>query len=95
MTELLEKQETTLASLRELLCPASTEKTEAVLKRAGMETGDQKREAPKEPAGKSSPAPGHGRNGAAACRGAQKVKVPPQSLQAGDPCPEAERGGKI
>ena len=31
VTGLLEKQETTLASLRELLCHASTEKTEAVL----------------------------------------------------------------
>ena len=34
VTGLLEKQETTLASLRELLCHASTEKTEAVLKQA-------------------------------------------------------------
>jgi len=45
VTGLLEKQETTLASLRELLCPASTEKTEAVLKQAGIESGDKKRKA--------------------------------------------------
>jgi transposase len=95
VTGLLEKQETTLASLRELLCPASTEKTEAVLKQAGIETGEQKRKTPKEPAGKSAPAPGHGRNGAAAYRGAQKVQVPHESLQAGDPCPDAECGGKV
>ena len=38
VTELLEKQETTLASLRQLLCHANTEKTEAVLKQAGLET---------------------------------------------------------
>jgi len=31
VTELLEKKETTLAALRELLCPASTEKTDKVL----------------------------------------------------------------
>lgn len=31
VTELLEKKETTLAALRQLLCPASTEKTEKVL----------------------------------------------------------------
>ena len=37
VTGLLGKQETTLASLRELLCPASTEKTEAVLKQAGID----------------------------------------------------------
>ena len=42
VTELLEKQETTLRNLRELLCPASTEKTEKVLKQAGMDTGEKK-----------------------------------------------------
>ena len=60
VTGLLEKQETTLASLRELLCPASTEKTEAVLKQAGIETGDKQRKAPKEH-GRSAPSSGHGR----------------------------------
>ena len=54
VTGLLEKQETTLASLRELLCHVSTEKTEAVLKQAGIEPGDKKRQAPKEHAGKSA-----------------------------------------
>src|ERR1700692_1414092 len=42
MTELLEKKETTLAALRELLCPASTEKTDKVLKQAGIEAGEKK-----------------------------------------------------
>jgi hypothetical protein len=41
VTELLEKQKTTLAALRELLCHASTEKTEAVLKQAGLEAGEK------------------------------------------------------
>ena len=95
VTGLLEKQETTLASLRELLCHASTEKTEAVLKQAGIETGDKNRKAPKEHAGRSAPSSGHGRNGAAAYRGAQKVQVPHESLKAGDPCPDAECGGKV
>ena len=39
VTELLEQKETTLAALRELLCPASTEKTEKVLQQAGVQTG--------------------------------------------------------
>src|SRR5436305_13602293 len=95
VTGLLEKQEPTLASLRELLCPASTEKTEAVLKQAGIEAGDKKRKTPKEHAGRSAPSSGHGRNGAAAYRGAQKVQVPHESLQAGDPCPDAECDGKV
>ena len=47
VTELLEKQETTLASLRELLCHSSTEKTEKVLKQAGIETGEKKHKAPR------------------------------------------------
>jgi hypothetical protein len=42
VTELLEKQETTLAKLRQLLCPASTEKTAAVLQQAGLDTGEKK-----------------------------------------------------
>ena len=42
VTELLEKKETTLAALRELLCPASTEKTGKVLKQAGIDPGQKK-----------------------------------------------------
>ena len=38
VTELLAKNETTLAALRDLLCPASTEKTAKVLQQAGLET---------------------------------------------------------
>jgi transposase len=94
VTELLEKKETTLAALRELLCPASTEKTDKVLQQAGLETGEKKHPASGERGGKSAP-PGHGRNGAAAYRGAQKIKVPHASLKAGDPCPDAQCGGKV
>ena len=42
VTELLEKQETTLAELRELFCAASTEKTAKVLERAGIHSGEKK-----------------------------------------------------
>jgi transposase len=96
VTELLEKKETTLAALRELLCPASTEKTDKVLKQAGIDTGEKKPggapSASKEPKG---PAAGHGRNGAAAYGGAQKIKIPHASLKAGDPCPDAQCSGKV
>ena len=60
VTELLEKQETTLAELRELLCPASTEKTAKVLERAGIHSGEKK------PKAERKKPPGHGRNNAAA-----------------------------
>jgi transposase len=92
VTELLEKKEATLASLRELLCPASTEKTDKVLKQAGIDTGEKKPESPsKEPKRKAA---GHGRNGATAYSGAQKVKVPHESLKPGDACPD-RCGGKV
>jgi transposase len=90
VTELLEKKEATLKELRELLCPASTEKTDQVLKQAGLDTGEKKPESPsKKPKARAA---GHGRNGAAAYRGAQKVEVPHASLKAGDRCPECQRG---
>ena len=92
VTELLEKQETTLAKLRELLCPASTEKTEKVLKQAGMDTGEKKS---KTAAGNYRKKPGHGRHGAAEYRGANKIAVPHGSLKTGDPCPDAQCSGKV
>src|SRR5438445_2726585 len=95
VTELLETKETTLAALRELLCPASTEKTDKVLKGAGIGTGEKKpspESAPKKPKGAAA---GHGRNGAAAYGGAQKIKIPHASLKGGDPCPDAQCSGKV
>ena len=102
VTELLEKKETTLAELRELLFPASTEKTSTVLARAGIETGEKKpspENPPPSPDGvlpkPKRTAKGHGRNGAEAYSGAQKVKVPHESLKAGDPCPDTACDGKV
>jgi transposase len=39
-----------------------------------------------------TPSKGHGRNGADAYAGAEKILVPHDSLQPGDPCPECEQG---
>jgi transposase len=89
VTELLETRQATLEKLRRLLCHSSTEKTKTVLQQTGIETGEKKR---KEPGAPKSKAPGHGRNGAAAYRGARKVEVPHASLKAGDPCPDCQRG---
>jgi transposase len=102
VTELLENQEATLATLRRLLCHSSTEKTGKVLKQAGIQTGEKKPEPPGGvPSGPGAPqapksaAAGHGRNGAAAYRGARKVQVPHASLKAGDPCPDSACDGKV
>ena len=88
VTELLETREATLERLRRLLCHSSTEKTEKVLKQAGIETGEKKDKAPGAPRTPKSTTPGHGRNGADAYRGARKVEVPHASLKAGDQCPD-------
>jgi len=85
VTALLEDQQTTLQSLRNLLCWAQTEKTSAVLKRAGMATD-------KPPAVPKTKAPGQGRHSANAYRAAHKVQVSHASLKAGDSCPECQRG---
>jgi transposase len=39
-----------------------------------------------------TPRKGHGRNGADAYTGAEKIEVPHESLQPGDPCPKCEEG---
>ena len=94
VTELLEKKKASLADLRELLCPATTEKTEKVLKQAGIDSGAKEPSVGAEARTHKRKAPGHGRNGAAAYSGAQKVQVPHASLEAGDPCPDG-CGGKV
>jgi transposase len=95
VTELLQNQEATLASLRRLLCHSSTEKTSKVLKQAGIETGDNKAQPTGTTQTSKRATAGHGRNGAAAYRGARKVAVPHASLKAGDPCPDARCRGKV
>ena len=95
LTDLVADQETTIYDLRQLLFPASTEKTEAVLKKAGME-GTAKAAA--DPSGTSQAgeqkknAPGHGRNGAEAYRNPRRVAVLYASLKHGDRCPGCRKG---
>ena len=90
VTELLETRQATLERLRRLLCHSSTEKTGKVLKQAGIEAGDKKHKLPGDTP--KNKARGHGRNSAAAYRGARKVEVPHASLKAGDPCPDCQHG---
>lgn len=87
IAELLENREATLGTLRRLLCQSSTERTEDVLKRAGIETGE-KHHKPAAQRTSDTPAPGHGRNGASAFRAARRVQVPHGVLAAGDRCPD-------
>jgi transposase len=95
VAELLQNQEATLASLRRLLCQSSTEKTSKVLKQAGIESSDDKPLPPVATQSSKRVTAGHGRNSAAAYRGARKVAVPHASLKAGGPCPDARCRGKV
>ena len=77
-----EKLKTALHALAERLLPtAKTEKTSSVF-------GSWDKEGRKP----TDSSPGHGRNGAEAYRGADKVKVAHQKLVHGDRCPDCARG---
>lgn len=107
VTKLVENQEATIAGLRKLLCPASTEKTAKVLEKAGLCGGEKTGKSPDQKTTSNhqdssgqlgpqaeKPAPGHGRNGADAYTGAQNVVVPHAMWKSGDACP-LECGGKL
>ena len=94
IAQLLEQRGTTLARLRRLLWGTTTEKTDAVLERAGVEPSpaDPPRDTGDE-AGRAPPTRrGHGRNGAAAYAGARHVPIPHAQLHHGDRCPHCVGG---
>jgi len=71
-----------------LVRPRHTEKTSAVLEKPeGSEVG-----AGAQPDTNPPPSPGHGRHGAEAFGGAQKVDIAHQNLKHGDRCPECGKG---
>ncbi|MEP7247142.1 MAG: IS66 family transposase [Gammaproteobacteria bacterium] len=93
LTEELQKKQTSVARLRQMLFGAATEKTRAVLGEehtaqtlpAAPGSGEASEPAPEKP-------PGHGRNSAAAYTGADKVVVPHTSVHSGEACPICETG---
>ncbi|MHC4984473.1 MAG: IS66 family transposase [Planctomycetota bacterium] len=105
LTDLLKGKNLSVRRLQKMLFGASTEKTDAVIGgTAGPEASPPLEEAlGSEPAGEchserpaqdDPPAPsnGHGRNGADAYEGAEKVEVPHESLEPGDSCPDCGQG---
>lgn len=68
-----------------LLSERKTEKTSAVF-------GDAEAPAPDAPQAEAERASGHGRNGAAGYRGANKIAIRHAKLTHGDRCPDCERG---
>jgi transposase len=107
VVDLVDDRNTSIGRLRQLLFGSRTEKTNTVLGRktdrrdappansaaadtesaSGEVDGDGSKETGEAPARK-----GHGRNGADAYHGAERIDVPHASLKAGDPCPACAKG---
>jgi hypothetical protein len=86
----IDSKNTSIERLTRMLFGAPTEKTGAVL---GQETASTPTALPRSPAARETPAPGHGRNGAAAYTGAQRgVKIAHLSLSSGAACPGCSSG---
>lgn len=79
----LQAKGTTIDRLRRMLFGASTETTSQVV---GEHADTVESDAQK------PTRPGHGRNGAAAYTGADRIKVPHPTLHTGECCPECEKG---
>ena len=103
MTELVDDKSTSIRRLRQLLFGSRTEKTESVVgqkTKTPDATGPRDAVADVDSAGgagnadesDATPAKGHGRNGAAAYQGAERIDVPHASLHAGDACPACGEG---
>ncbi len=88
LTQELEKKRTSISRLRHLLFGPRSEHSAKVLNRqksgqAGA--GKRNKKKPK----------GHGRNGAKAYGGAERVEIPHASLSTGNPCPHSGCTGKV
>ena len=106
VTDLVEDKNTSIRRLRQLFFGKRTEKTDAVVRRqdakpdaapsgsVAPEPESPTREPDRGASSESDTetAPGHGRNGAAAYRGAERIDVPHPSLAAGDACPACGQG---
>jgi len=105
VTNLVEDKGTMIARLRKLLFGSSSEKIRDVLKTAGDDTEaaagqetateDGTASTPGSDQAHASETPkreGHGRNGADAYDGAEKIRVPHESLKSGDRCPDCQNG---
>jgi transposase len=107
VTDLVEDKNTSLRRLRQLLFGGHTEKTEAVVgqptdrpeatlpRDVATGTGSAAASRAAEASGAAAAGtarPGHGRNGADAYRGAERVNVAHPALAAGDACPACAAG---
>ena len=92
LTEQIRDKQTTIGRLRHMLFGDTSEKREKVLKE---EKPASRAEEPGKPAAATPPAKGHGRNGAEAYSGAERVAVQHATLHPGDACPGAHCKGRV
>jgi transposase len=96
LEELVADQTVTMAELRRLIViHRGTEKTREVLRRAGLEAEQPPCPSPTMGVLDGTPrasVPGHGRTGAAAYPGAQRIAVLHETLRRGDRCPTCAKG---
>jgi transposase len=99
LTGLVEDRRTTIDRLRKLLFGARTEKTRDVLATPGSEAASpgaapdgKESPGPAAPPPEAPPPSGHGRHGAGAYCGAERVAVPHAFLKPGDRCPNCQKG---
>lgn len=94
LSEAVEKKGTSIRRLLRLLFGSKTENKDRLFGKKKDDDDDPPAGAPGGKAG-GEPKPrakGHGRNGAAAYTGAERVSVKHPELNAADPCPDCERG---
>jgi transposase len=88
LTNLVEDKATTIDRLRKILFGSGSEKTRDVINPPPTPPLPVPEDAEPPPPKR----PGHGRNGADAYDGAEKIVVPHESLKSGDGCPECKKG---
>jgi len=92
LTQELEKKGTSIQRLRKLLFGATTEKLRNVLDKA-LDQNDKEQDKQLNKPEQDKPKPkGHGRNGADAYTGAEKVNISHETLKPGDRCPDCGKG---
>jgi hypothetical protein len=105
LTLLMEDQDTTIQRLRQILFGPKTETTEKILQQMGKNQEKNPREEASRgevnssaqdkdsgASGSSRQGNGHGRNGAQAYGGANKIQVALAHVQKGQRCPECQKG---
>jgi hypothetical protein len=92
MSAELHAKNASIGRLRRMLFGATTERLEAVLGEEAEDLAPDRTEAaPAEKASRPKPV-GHGRNGAAAYTGAERISVAHAALHREDACPACQRG---